>query len=389
MSSGSAAPTSATAGTRGARLATRLLAAQALVLLASVLTAGLVALVVGPPLFHEHLLQVGHTLGEPELEHIEAAYRDASLTSLAVALVISVGCALVVTWLVTARLQGPLVALTAAARSVSQGKYDVQVETDGAGPELGTLAGAFNSMAAQIEHTEDTRRRLLTDLAHEMRTPLATIAAYLEGLDDGVLAWDRATADVLGDQVDRLRRLADDIEAVSKAEEGQLALEFTLVPVADLLTSAAGAVTDAYHAKGVALQLATEEVAGVTVLADRQRLGQILSNLLANALRHTPSGGSVRLSGRRTGAVVTVTVSDTGEGIAAEHLPHVFERFYRADTARDRTAHGSGIGLTISRALAEAHGGSLVAASDGAGHGASFMLSLPSAGRLPSASPRA
>lgn len=381
MSPGNPAPASATGGTRGARLATRLLAAQALVLLASVLTAGLVALVVGPPLFHEHLLQVGHTLGEPELAHIEAAYRDASFTSLAVALVISVGCALVATWLVTARLQGPLVALTAAARSVSQGQYDVRVETDGAGPELGTLSGAFNSMAAQIKHTEDTRRRLLTDLAHEMRTPLATIAAYLEGLDDGVLAWDRATADVLGDQVDRLRRLADDIEAVSKAEEGQLALELTPVPVTELLTSAADAVTDAYRAKGVDLHRSTEDLTGVTVLADRQRVGQILSNLLANALRHTPPGGSVRLSGRRTGAMVTVAVADTGEGIAAEHLPHVFERFYRADTARDRTERGSGIGLTISRALAEAHGGSLVAASDGAGHGATLTLSLPSASR--------
>lgn len=362
---------------RGRSLATRLLLAQGLVLTASILTAGLVASLLGPTLFHQHLLEAGHSADSPELEHIELAYREANLASLGLALLTALLCALVVAWYLTRRIQRPLVALTHAAEEMSSGRYQTRVAASGAGPELDTLASAFNTMAERLERIEDTRRRLLSDLAHEMRTPIATLGAYLEALEDGVRELDRATWQVLDDQTSRLRKLAEDIDDVSRAEEGRLQLDLEPHRVDDLLDSAAQVARGRYAAKGVALVSGPR--CGLTLTADGERLGQVLANLLDNALRHTPPGGTVTLHGEAVGDRARLVVADDGEGIPAEQLPHVFERFYRGDTSRDRARSGSGIGLTISRAIADAHGGTLEAASDGPGAGATFSLTLPRA----------
>ena len=351
--------------------------AQVLVLVASILTAGLVALLVGPPLFHEHLLEAGHAANSPELTHIEAAYRDASVVSLGVALVIALVCAAAVTWWVTRRLQAPLGELTSAAKELSRGHLNTRVEASGSGVEFDTLGSAFNLMASQLEQTEDTRRRLLSDLAHELRTPIATLKLYCEGLRDGVTIWDEDTERVMSDQTDRLARLAEDIDDVSRAEEGRIALERSLISVSDLIWSVGQAKREAYAQHGVNLVADSDSGAGLSVEVDRRRLGQVLDNLVGNALRHTPAGGTVQVFARRMGAEVEIVVSDTGDGIPAEQLSHVFERFYRGDTARDRDHGGSGIGLTISRAIADAHGGSLVAHSAGRGTGATFTVTLP------------
>ncbi|WP_344254346.1 HAMP domain-containing sensor histidine kinase [Terrabacter carboxydivorans] len=367
-------------GTRepaGRPLATRLLLAQGAVVAAGIVTASVVAAVTGPPIFHEHLLQAASTAGGSEMMHVEEAFRDASLISLGVALVIALVCALVVTYYVNGRLQRPLASLTEAADEMGRGHYEARAEVDGAGPELTSLANAFNSMAAQLGATEDTRRRLLSDVAHEMRTPVATLGAYLDGLEDGVTDWGPETAQLFRAHNDRLARLCDDIGMVSRAEEGRLPMAPAPVRVGDLLHAAARQAESAFDAKGVGLEARPSPAWDVAVRADRERLGQVMSNLLSNALRHTPSGGQVTVTARATTQEVRVVVADTGEGLTPEQLPHVFERFYRGDSARTRDDRGSGIGLTIAKAIVDAHDGAITVSSDGPGQGARFVVTLP------------
>ena len=357
------------------KIGTRLLLAQALVLVAAVATAGIIAAVVGPPIFHQHMLRADHPPDPSERMHVEEAYRTASLLSLGIAVAASALFALVISWYLTRRFHQPLLALTRAASRVSEGHYDTSVPQAGAGPELDDLAAAFNTMAAALAHTEDTRRRLLSDLSHELRTPVATLNAYLEGVQDGVTPWNDDTRQVLADQVDRLARLAQDLDAVSRAEEGRVSLELAPLTVGDLVGAAVRAQEDSYRADDVHLTVAPSD--DVTIAADRSRLLQVLGNLLDNARRHTPAGGTVTVSWQHTDQGLRISVRDTGDGINAEQLPHIFERFYRGDTARDRERQGSGIGLTISRAITEMHGGHLRARSEGPGTGATFTVDLP------------
>lgn len=358
-------------------LATRLLIGQTIVLVAGALTVGLVAAVVGPPLFHEHLLQAGHPENSPELVHIEMAYRDASQISLGWGLLISVVAAGAVTWVLARLLRRPMTELTHAARELARGHYAARVAITGSGTELDTLAAAFNVMAVRLEGVEDTRRRLLSDLAHELRTPIATLAAYHEGLTDGVIDLGPEARAVLVEQTARLARLADDIDEVSKAEEGRLVLDRRPLPVVELYSAATDALREPYATKGVHLQTEDSRALQAVVEVDPTRIGQVLTNLLSNALRHTPAGGTVRLAAHRDGPEVVLTVRDDGEGITGAQLPHVFERFYRGDSARSRERSGSGIGLTISKAIIDAHGGSITATSEGPGQGATFSVSLP------------
>lgn len=356
-------------------LPSRLLMAQGLVLVASIFTAGLVAAVVGPSLFHTHLLEAGHEPDGPELEHVEEAYRIASLISLGVALLIATTCALVVTWFLTSRLQRPFGALIGAARQMSAGNFAARVEVTNAGPELASLADAFNVMADRIEATEETRRRLLSDLAHELRTPIATIGAYVDGLEDDIIGWGPEAVGVLRDQTERLHCLAEDIDDVSRAEEGRLELFRAPEPANELVADAVRYQAASYAGSGVRL-VADPGATQFLVSVDRNRFAQVLGNLLNNARRHTPSGGTVSVTALRNGEEVHFVVSDDGDGISHEQLPHLFERFYRGDHARDRERQGSGIGLTISKAIVHAHGGTLTASSGGPGLGSSFTIAI-------------
>ncbi|QCU79120.1 HAMP domain-containing histidine kinase [Citricoccus sp. SGAir0253] len=379
-------------GRRGPRgLAARFLLAQLLVVGASVLAAVLVASVLGPPLFHEHLMRADVAPLSSQLLHVDRAYRDAGLWTLGAGLVVALALAATVSWFLARRIRGSLRALADAASAVAAGRYGARVPSTGAGAEVDALAEAFNTMAARLDSTERTRRRLIADLAHEMRTPVSVLAVYRDALDDGVAAWDETTATVVSDQLARLTRLVEDMHDVSRAEEAGLVADPHAQPLGPIVRSAAEAHREAYAARGVDLEADVRRDAAV--VGDRDRLGQVLDNLLTNALRHTPAGGRVRLTVDDAGpCTVAVSVADTGDGIPAEQLPHVFERFYRGDTARDRDHGGSGVGLAISRALAEAHGGTLTARSDGPGRGAVFTLALPTApgspgGRGPTQTP--
>lgn len=361
---------------RNSGLATRLFATQLIVVAASLLGAVAVATLAGPPLFHEHLEMAGIPGGSSELFHVEQAYRDANLITLAVALGTGLACALLASFLLSRTIRTPLEQLTAGAAEVARGNYNVRVPVVGAGVELDSLARAFNTMADQLTRTEETRRRILSDLAHEMSTPVSVISVYLEGLQDQVVEWNPTTHAVMAEQLARLTRLVEDIDDVSRAEEGRIDLEPAPVPIADLLDSCAAAVQESYTAKGVTLTIPTDTRIG-TVIADRQRLAQVFDNLLSNALRHTPPGGTVSLTTTGTTDTVLIRVTDTGDGMTADQLTHIFERFYRGDTARDRDHGGSGIGLTISHALIAAHSGTLTASSAGPGHGSEFTIELP------------
>ena len=364
---------------RGRGLGARLLVAQTLVLLAGAVTSWLVASAVAPGIFHDHLQQAGVSHSAAEAVHVEEAFADSLVIAFGVALVTSVLVALTVTGYLTRRVQRSTAAVSHAAAEITSGHYDSRVPDPGLGAEFGLLSSTVNELAERLGDVEATRRRILADLAHEMRTPLATIEAHLEALEDGVRRLDDATLSVLHDATQRLQRLAEDVSAVSHAEEGRLESRPVVVAPATLLTAATAAAADAFRAKGVDLDLdATAPTP--PVLVDPQRMGQVVGNLLDNSLRHTPPGGHVQLTLRRADdRWVELEVHDDGEGIAAEHLPHVFERFYRADPARLRTPGGSGIGLTISRAIVEAHGGGLSARSAGPGRGATFTIRLPAA----------
>ena len=361
---------------RVAGLAPRLIVAQALVLVAGAATAWVVASVVGPGIFHEHLAQAGVEHTSTEAAHVEEAFGSALILALGVALLISVLFALAVTALFIRRVQRSTAAVAASARELAQGHYDARVPTPNLGAEFDQLTGTVNDLAQRLGDVETTRRRILADLAHEMRTPLTTIEAHLEAVEDGVRPLDGDTMSVIRNGTGRLRRLADDIAAVTRAEEGGVESHPVPTPVASLLEAAALASTDRYRAKGVALSV--EATTTAVVLADRERMAQVLANLLDNSLRHTPVGGHVRLgAGQPDARWIEIAVIDDGEGIAPEHLAHIFERFYRGDPSRSRARAGTGIGLTISRALVEAHGGGLSASSPGVGHGATFTIRLP------------
>ncbi|MBC9002760.1 sensor histidine kinase [Micromonospora aurantiaca (nom. illeg.)] len=360
-------------------LPARLFAAQALVVLVGAGTLGLVAAALGPTIFRDHLRQVSGPVEPATAHHVEEAYTSASALSLGMALAASLIAALAVSAYVARRLAQPVEQLAAAAADVSHGDYTARVAVAGLGPEFDTVTAAFNTMAERLAEAETTRRRLLADLGHELRTPLATIEAYVDAAEDGVAVEGESTWHVLRTQTTRLRRLAEDVAAVSRAEEHQLDLRPRRVAAAELASAAVAAARPRYMTKGVALRETVEADAG-DVDADPERLGQVLGNLLDNALRHTPPGGQVTVTAGRHPEGVHLSVSDTGEGINSDHLPHVFERFYRSDTARDRDHGGSGIGLAVARAIVMQHGGRIDAASAGPGAGATFTITLPGAG---------
>jgi signal transduction histidine kinase len=340
-------------------------------------TVAVVVASVGPGLFEHYLVENGPLQSADQLHFAERAFASALWISLAVAVVVAAAVAVAIGLALVRPLRRQLRELSVAAREVAAGDFGRRVEPGaGAGEEIALLASSFNTMATRLGEAEDTRRRLLADLAHELRTPIASLAVTVEAIGDGVLDPGAATLATLTEQAGRLTRLAGDLRDISDAEGG-LSVHRGECEVAVLLEDARAAAADAFVREGVALVIGGTPAG--TVPADAQRIGQVLANLLSNALRHTPRGGRVELASRSSSDAVEITVSDTGDGIAPEHLRLVFERFYRTDAARSRDAGGTGIGLAVSRAIAEAHGGSLTATSAGPGRGSVFTLRLPTA----------
>jgi two-component system, OmpR family, sensor histidine kinase BaeS len=356
-------------------LRAKLLAGQLLVVLTGALTLLLVALLVGPAIFRMHVRDALGYVPPDVGHHLDMAFHTATLISLGVAVGVSVAVALALSSIVSTRIVRPVRELAGAAQRIARGARDARVPARGT-DELAELAGAFNEMAASLEQAEQIRSQLLADVAHELRTPLATVESYVEALADGVLAADNENWGVIRAETSRLNRLVDDLQKVSRAQAHQLDLHLSPVPAGTLVSDAVKAAQPAYTAKGVGLAAHIERRVPA-IEADSERIAEVLANLLANALRHTPPAGIVGVSARQRAEQLEISVADNGAGIAPEHLDRVFERFYRIDPARSRTSGGTGIGLAIVRAIVEAHGGSVTATSRGAGSGTTVTLLLP------------
>lgn len=288
--------------------------------------------------------------------------------------------ALIVSVFTARRIVGPIRQMLRASQHIAAGHYDQRVEAPGE-DELSALASSFNQMASALDTTEQRRLALIGDLAHELRTPLSNIRATMEGLTDGVLTADAATFLEIEHETARLQRLVRDLEELSRAEAGQITLQRQETELAGLIGSVARRLQPQFADKGVALALdLPPQLAHIS--ADPARITQVLLNLLGNALQYTPTGGAVTLRVWQEAHSLTVAVHDTGVGLSPDDLSHIFERFYRVDKSRSRAGGGSGIGLTISRLLVEAHGGQIWASSPGVGQGSTFTFILPIAPRL-------
>lgn len=273
---------------------------------------------------------------------------------------------------VARRILDPIGALTTAARRMQAGDLDVRVKVRGR-DELAALGEAFNGMAARLVETERLRRQMVTDVAHELRSPVTNLRCTLESIQDGLVPLDRAGIDALHDETLFLQRLIADLQDITLAEAGQLALDRQPVDVRAVVRRAAAS---AGAGADVRIEMPDDLPA---VHADPARLEQVFRNLIGNARTHTTAGGLITVTGAGRGAHVEIHVSDTGRGIAPAHLPHLFDRFYRADESRSRATGGTGLGLAIVRQLVAAHGGTVTAASEGLGRGARFTVTLPAA----------
>lgn len=356
-----------------------------LIVLVGVATLLAVTFALAPTLFQSQLIPVlqNHPadLTTPEAtQRILAAFLGTLLSALVLAAIAATGTSLAISLFVARRVTGPLRQMTQAAERISAGHYQerVAVAPVHAADELGQLVASINTLAVTLEATEARRMEVIGNVAHELRTPIATLEGYLEGLLDGVVEPTPQTWALLHTQAGRLRRLVEDLQDLSRAEARQIPL--TIQPVAphQLVQQALEPLEGQFADKG--LDLGIQAPASLpSVLADPARAGQILTNVLVNALRYTPAPGCVEVTATCEEHAVAFRVTDTGIGLSPEQLAHIFERFYRADKSRSRAFGGSGIGLTIAQSLAQAMGGDLCAESAGLGQGSSFILTLPQA----------
>ena len=275
------------------------------------------------------------------------------------------------------RVGRPTVDVFTAIDAVAGGDFSVRVREDTPG-ELGRLARRFNYMVAELERAEQQRRNLTADVAHELRNPLHIIQGNLEGMLDEVYPASPEQIEATLEETRLLARLVEDLQTLSLAEAGQLPLHRTAVSAADLLADVATSFSGAAEEAGIELRIDIHADGNDLILdADPDRLDQVLSNLVANALRFTPSGGRVTLHAEPAPHGVRLSVADTGAGIPAEDLPFVFDRFWRGDRARLRVeGGGSGLGLAIARQLVQAHGGQIDVESQ-VGEGTRFLIELP------------
>jgi len=356
------------------------------VILTGFLVLGTTVQLVTPTAFDRHLASMGSSMGgmmgsDGMMQDVYGNFRDAMREALAWAALAAICSAAVVSWFISRQVVTPVREMMQASQRISEGHYEERIRVAGniqrdEVDELAQLALHFNQMASKLDQTETMRRQLIGDVAHELRTPLTVIKGTMEGLMDGVLPAESATYQQVHQEADRLQRLVADLQELSRVESGAVPLDLQPVPVGRLVETVVSRMERLFVDKDVRLDVELPDQL-LEVLADEDRLTQVLVNVVGNALKYTQAGGQVEISAREKDRQILLAVKDTGIGISAEHLPHVFTRFYRVDKSRARASGGSGIGLTIAKSIVEAHGGRIWVESGGEGKGSTFYITLP------------
>ena len=307
----------------------------------------------------------------------QASVTEALSLSTAAALI----AAVLASFFISRQVVGPVQQMMKISHRIADGEYEERLKISGNVQEnqldeLDQLALTFNQMADKLEKTENMRRQLIGDVTHELRTPLTAIKGYMEALTDGVLAGTPETYQQVHSEADRLQRLVNGLQELSRVEAGTNQLKLESVSAYDLIETVATHLGHHFDEKGIVLDLQLDE--GLpTVAADKDRTIQVLTNLVGNAMQYTSTGGNVVLTVKRARSEIVFSISDTGIGISPDQLSFIFNRFYRTDKSRSRVSGGSGIGLTIAQALVKAQHGRIWAESAGEGKGSSFFFTLP------------
>jgi len=336
-----------------------------------------------PAAFNRHMMNTGMMengmmgMGSSDpMSQVYVDFRASFNEALVYAALTAMLAALVLSFLFSRSVIAPVLAMSHATQRIADGRYEERVQPIGQ-DELAQLAVRFNQMAEKLDQVEAMRRQLIGDVSHELRTPLTAIKGSMEGLIDGVLPANDETFGQIHAEADRLNRLVDDLQELSRVEARAYQLDFRSLDVSSLVQTVTKRLASKAESKRISLDLElTPDLP--PVLADEDRAIQILTNLTGNALQYTLEGGSVTISAKRINDEIQFSVRDTGVGISLEHLPHIFDRFYRVDKSRSRqSGGGSGIGLTIAQALVEAHSGKIWVESEGEGKGSTFNFTLP------------
>lgn len=365
-------------------LAFKLFVSYLVVILVGGIVLTLVVEIIIPGAYQRHMVGMQGMMGmmgEQGGMEMFSGFRSGVNEALTVAAIAALFAALIASIVVSRRVVAPVHAITQASLRIADGHFDQRVAVSGNGlahaDELERLAQAFNQMAERLEHTEQMRLQLLGDISHELRTPLTAIKGSMEALVDGVLPAEPATFLQIEQEADRLQRLVNDLQELSRVEAGAYELDRRPLSIDELVRTATRRIERQYQEKNISLKSSILPNLPL-VQGDADRLLQVLLNLLSNACQYTPEGGDVQVHTERSGEEVIVSVIDNGMGVPPEHISYLFTRFYRVDKSRSRQAGGgSGIGLTIARHLVEAHGGRIWVESGGDGKGSTFAFALP------------
>ena len=341
-----------------------------------------------PAAFERNLASMGAMMSGGMMGNAQTAeanlysgYQMSVTEALSLAALAALIAAIAASYLVSRQVVGPIQKMVGISHRIAEGELHERLKISGnlardQLDELDLLALSFNQMADKLEKTEVVRRQLIGDISHELRTPLTAIKGYMEGLIDGVLPASSQTFQQVHSEVDRLQRLVNDLQELSRMEAGAYQVNLKSVPVLKLVKNVESRLGRQFEEKGILL-VAAVPTGLPNVLADEDRILQVLINLTGNAMQYTPAGGKVTISALCEKNEVRITVADTGIGIAPEHLPHIFTRFYRVDKSRTRASGGSGIGLTIAQSLVTSHHGRIWVESAGEGKGSAFHFTLP------------
>ncbi|MDY0125646.1 MAG: ATP-binding protein [Anaerolineaceae bacterium] len=342
-----------------------------------------------PAAFERHLVSMDEIMingnidgnNEQMVSELFSQYKKAVFEAMTYATLAALVGAVLASFLISRQVVTPTLQMMSLSKRIAEGEYEERLSLPGGQQmdqidELGRLALSFNQMADKLEKTETMRRELIADVTHELRTPLTAVKGYLEGMTDGVLPADPETYQQIHSEINRMQRLVNDLQELSRVEAGAFQLMLTPVSPASLIERIQNTLGRQFEEKNIQFETNMEpNLPDINV--DKDRIIQVLTNLVGNALQYTPSGGKVTLLVRRESYDVLFSVMDNGIGISADQIPLIFNRFYRTDKSRTRTSGGSGIGLTIAKALVIAHQGKIWAESKGEGKGSTFSFLIP------------